>query len=123
MEDIGETIEKVRVGHDGSGFGAGWHLDKLEVRRLHTSGKVNYLNLLSWTQELSITLLRGLFLDIFIYLVFSINFSSIFISLLPTKYCYGSGLLTSLFFKLKSSVKTKLLLYPSYIFHTACCLF
>ena len=42
MEDIGETIEKVRVGHDGSGFGAGWHLDSLEVRRLHTSGKVSY---------------------------------------------------------------------------------
>ncbi|GFN87702.1 hypothetical protein PoB_001420800 [Plakobranchus ocellatus] len=39
MEDIGDTIEKVRVGHDGSGFGAGWHLDKLEVRRLHMSGK------------------------------------------------------------------------------------
>ena len=41
MEDIGETIEKIRVGHDGAGFGAGWHLGKIEVRRLKESGKVS----------------------------------------------------------------------------------
>ncbi|KAL8614278.1 hypothetical protein ACOMHN_007616 [Nucella lapillus] len=39
LEDVGETIEKVRIGHDGSGFGSGWHLDRVEVRRLHETGK------------------------------------------------------------------------------------
>ena len=34
MEDVGETIEKIRLGHDGTGWGAGWHLDRVEVRRL-----------------------------------------------------------------------------------------
>lgn len=48
MEDIGKTIEKLRIGHDGTGFGAGWHLDKVEVRRLDASGKVcpSYCDLL-----------------------------------------------------------------------------
>ena len=41
LEDIGETIEKIRIGHDGTGFGSGWHLDKVEVRRLHETGKVS----------------------------------------------------------------------------------
>ena len=40
MEDVGDTIEKLRIGHDGSGFGAGWHLEKVEVRKLQESGKV-----------------------------------------------------------------------------------
>ncbi|KAH9519113.1 Lipoxygenase y domain-containing protein 1 [Bulinus truncatus] len=39
MEDVGESIEKLRIGHDDSGFGAAWHLEKVEVRRLHNSGK------------------------------------------------------------------------------------
>jgi len=39
LEDVGQ-IQKLRVGHDGTGLGAGWHLDKLEVRRLKNSGKV-----------------------------------------------------------------------------------
>nr|KAI8760088.1 lipoxygenase homology domain-containing protein 1-like [Biomphalaria glabrata] len=39
LEDVGPSIEKLRIGHDGSGFGAAWHLDKVEVRRLHDSGK------------------------------------------------------------------------------------
>ncbi|XP_077976546.1 lipoxygenase homology domain-containing protein 1-like isoform X1 [Styela clava] len=34
MDDIGDTIEKLRIGHDGKGWGAGWHLDKVQVRRL-----------------------------------------------------------------------------------------
>ena len=41
MEDVGKTIEKIRVGHDGSGYGAGWHLEKIEVRRLKDGAKVN----------------------------------------------------------------------------------
>ncbi|XP_059150632.1 lipoxygenase homology domain-containing protein 1-like isoform X2 [Physella acuta] len=39
LEDVGDTIEKLRIGHDDSGFGAAWHLDKVEVRRLHDTGK------------------------------------------------------------------------------------
>ena len=37
---MGETIEKIRIGHDGSGFGDGWHLAHVAVRKLHDSGKV-----------------------------------------------------------------------------------
>ncbi|XP_012940880.1 lipoxygenase homology domain-containing protein 1 [Aplysia californica] len=48
LEDVGDTIEKIRIGHDGSGFGAGWHLDKVEVRRLHETGK-NGLGSITYT--------------------------------------------------------------------------
>ena len=41
LEDVGETIEKIRIGHDGSGWGAGWHLNKVEVRRLKETGRVS----------------------------------------------------------------------------------
>jgi len=44
MEDIEGEIEKLRIGHDGKGRGAGWHLDRVEVRRLKDSGKVNSLS-------------------------------------------------------------------------------
>jgi hypothetical protein len=37
--DVGEVIEKVRVGHDGKGIGAGWFLDKVEIRRLLDDNK------------------------------------------------------------------------------------
>ncbi len=40
MEDVGDKIEKLRIGHDGKGWGAGWHLAKVEVRRLKEGGKV-----------------------------------------------------------------------------------
>ncbi|XP_036363166.1 lipoxygenase homology domain-containing protein 1-like isoform X1 [Octopus sinensis] len=39
MENIGDDVEKIRIGHDGSGFGAGWYLAKVEVRKLIYSGK------------------------------------------------------------------------------------
>ncbi|ESO97796.1 hypothetical protein LOTGIDRAFT_208950 [Lottia gigantea] len=39
LEDVGESIEKIRIGHDGTGLGSGWHLDKIEVRKLHETGK------------------------------------------------------------------------------------
>ena len=42
MEDCGDTIEKIRIGHDNSGLTAGWHLDKVTVRRLHDTGKVSF---------------------------------------------------------------------------------
>ncbi|CAF1547842.1 unnamed protein product, partial [Adineta steineri] len=34
LEDVGDHIEKIRIGHDNSGFGAAWHLDRVEIRRL-----------------------------------------------------------------------------------------
>ena len=34
LEDIGEIIEKIRIGHNDGGLGSGWHLEKVEVRRL-----------------------------------------------------------------------------------------
>ena len=37
MEDIGPTIEKMRIGHDSKGYGAGWHCDKVLIRRLAQS--------------------------------------------------------------------------------------
>ncbi|KAJ8017682.1 Lipoxygenase-likey domain-containing protein 1 [Holothuria leucospilota] len=39
LEDVGDTIEKVRIGHDNSGFGAAWHLNKVEVRKLLEGSK------------------------------------------------------------------------------------
>ena len=32
QKDIGDLL-KIRIGHDGKGFGAGWHLDK--VKKIH----------------------------------------------------------------------------------------
>ena len=40
MDDVGDTIEKIRIGHDGKGWGSGWHLDKVQVRRLLEKSKV-----------------------------------------------------------------------------------
>lgn len=34
LTDIGEHIDKIRIGHDNKGFGAAWHLDKVEIRKL-----------------------------------------------------------------------------------------
>ncbi|XP_063957148.1 lipoxygenase homology domain-containing protein 1-like [Lytechinus pictus] len=34
LEDVGDTIEKLRIGHDNAGFGAAWHLNKVEIRKL-----------------------------------------------------------------------------------------
>ncbi|XP_078580092.1 lipoxygenase homology domain-containing protein 1-like isoform X2 [Branchiostoma floridae x Branchiostoma japonicum] len=44
MEDVGDPIEKIRIGHDGKGWGAGWHLEKVEVRRLtdDKKGSITY---------------------------------------------------------------------------------
>ncbi|XP_060092590.1 lipoxygenase homology domain-containing protein 1 [Heteronotia binoei] len=39
LEDIGDITEKIRIGHDGSGINSGWHLYKVEVRRLLPNGK------------------------------------------------------------------------------------
>lgn len=43
LDDVGKTIEKIRIGHDNKGIGSGWHLDKVEVRRLKDRGKVKHM--------------------------------------------------------------------------------
>jgi len=42
LDDIGDTIEKIRIGHDGKGWGVGWHLDKVQIRRLLEKSKVRW---------------------------------------------------------------------------------
>ncbi|XP_061733262.1 LOW QUALITY PROTEIN: lipoxygenase homology domain-containing protein 1 [Nerophis ophidion] len=39
LEDVGEVIEKIRIGHDNRGINPGWHLDRVEIRRLLRKGK------------------------------------------------------------------------------------
>uniref|UniRef100_A0A670JIB8 Lipoxygenase homology PLAT domains 1 n=1 Tax=Podarcis muralis TaxID=64176 RepID=A0A670JIB8_PODMU len=39
LEDIGDILEKIRIGHDGAGINPGWHLDKVQIRRLLPNGK------------------------------------------------------------------------------------
>ncbi|XP_034956813.2 lipoxygenase homology domain-containing protein 1 [Zootoca vivipara] len=39
LEDIGDILEKIRIGHDGTGINPGWHLDKVQIRRLLPNGK------------------------------------------------------------------------------------
>uniref|UniRef100_A0A803U0L0 Lipoxygenase homology PLAT domains 1 n=1 Tax=Anolis carolinensis TaxID=28377 RepID=A0A803U0L0_ANOCA len=39
LEDVGDILEKIRIGHDGSGINPGWHLKKVEIRRLLRNGK------------------------------------------------------------------------------------
>ncbi|ETE58684.1 Lipoxygenase-likey domain-containing protein 1, partial [Ophiophagus hannah] len=38
LEDVGDILEKIRIGHDGSGINSGWHLDQVEIRRLLPNG-------------------------------------------------------------------------------------
>lgn len=37
---MGDVIEKIRIGHDNRGMNPGWHLDRVEIRRLLRKGKV-----------------------------------------------------------------------------------
>ena len=46
MEDVGDKIKKIRIGHDDHGLFAGWHVDRVEIRRLKKSGKVKFCFLL-----------------------------------------------------------------------------
>ncbi|XP_075955405.1 lipoxygenase homology domain-containing protein 1 isoform X1 [Anarhichas minor] len=39
LEDVGEVIEKIRIGHDNRGTNPGWHLDRVEIRRQLRKGK------------------------------------------------------------------------------------
>uniref|UniRef100_G1PCE3 Lipoxygenase homology PLAT domains 1 n=1 Tax=Myotis lucifugus TaxID=59463 RepID=G1PCE3_MYOLU len=34
LEDVGEVIEKIRIGHDNTGINPGWHCSYVEIRRL-----------------------------------------------------------------------------------------
>ena len=49
-EDVGSTIEKIRIGHDNAGFGSAWHLEKVEVRRLKEEVRTRILIHLSFYQ-------------------------------------------------------------------------
>lgn len=40
LEDVGDVIEKIRIAHDNRGVNGGWHLDRVEIRRLLRKGKV-----------------------------------------------------------------------------------
>lgn len=40
LADVGDVIEKIRIGHDNRGMNPGWHLDRVEIRRLLRKGKV-----------------------------------------------------------------------------------
>ena len=51
LPDVGNEIEKLRIGHDNSGFGPGWHLDYVEVRKFATdpnTGKPSTTDKLMW---------------------------------------------------------------------------
>ncbi|KAM6301572.1 lipoxygenase homology domain-containing protein 1 [Podargus strigoides] len=39
LEDVGDIIEKIRIGHKGGGLNSGWHLDHVTIRRLLPNGK------------------------------------------------------------------------------------
>lgn len=40
LEDVGDIMEKIRIGHNNHGVNPGWHLDRVEIRRLLRKGKV-----------------------------------------------------------------------------------
>jgi hypothetical protein len=39
---VGSPMSKIRIGHDGSGFGAGWHLARVIVENLSTGECVTF---------------------------------------------------------------------------------
>lgn len=41
LDNVGDVIEKIRIGHDNKGMTPGWHLDKVEVRRLKEDGETS----------------------------------------------------------------------------------
>uniref|UniRef100_G3NTG3 Lipoxygenase homology PLAT domains 1b n=1 Tax=Gasterosteus aculeatus aculeatus TaxID=481459 RepID=G3NTG3_GASAC len=45
LEDVGEVIEKIRIGHDNRGTNPGWHLDRVEIRRQLRKGKGSETNI------------------------------------------------------------------------------
>ena len=49
LEDIGDSLDKIRIWHDNEGLTPGWKLDKVEIRKLHDSGKVGMVTLFRYT--------------------------------------------------------------------------
>lgn len=41
LDNVGDVIEKIRIGHDNKGMTPGWHLDRVEVRRLKEDGETS----------------------------------------------------------------------------------
>lgn len=41
LDNVGDVIEKIRIGHDNKGMTPGWHLDRVEVRRLKDDGETS----------------------------------------------------------------------------------
>lgn len=39
MEDVGDPLQKIRIGHDDAGLGPAWHLTKVEVRKTLRGGR------------------------------------------------------------------------------------
>uniref|UniRef100_A0A672MKZ3 Lipoxygenase homology domain-containing protein 1-like n=1 Tax=Sinocyclocheilus grahami TaxID=75366 RepID=A0A672MKZ3_SINGR len=60
LEDIGDIIEKIRIGHDNRGVNPGWHLDRVEIRRLLRKGKVLLIFLPYFTKLFGLTELNSL---------------------------------------------------------------
>lgn len=42
LEDVGEIIEKIRIGHDNTGINPGWHCAYVEIRRLLPDKDVSF---------------------------------------------------------------------------------
>ncbi len=54
LKDVGERISKIRIGHDNSGLGAGWHIDKVVIRKQNKKGKViGYFLSIFWIKILN----------------------------------------------------------------------
>ena len=42
LEDVGEIIEKIRIGHDNTGINPGWHCSHVDIRRLLPDKDVSF---------------------------------------------------------------------------------
>lgn len=42
LEDVGEVIEKIRIGHDNTGMNPGWHCSYVDIRRLLPDKDVSF---------------------------------------------------------------------------------
>lgn len=42
LEDVGEIIEKIRIGHNNTGMNPGWHCSHVDIRRLLPDKDVSF---------------------------------------------------------------------------------
>lgn len=42
LEDVGEIIEKIRIGHNNTGINPGWHCSHVDIRRLLPDKDVSF---------------------------------------------------------------------------------